>query len=322
MRNLSLDLLKIFMAFFVFFIHLRVFSDTSHTIGYILNNGLFRVAVPVFIIINGFYLFDTISKKKTKLFLKKLSILYILWMAIYSKWWFDLERVDLTITNLIFGYYQLWYVPAVILSAALLIFLHKIRTKHLLTLSGLLLLAGMVLQAYVNNGNFDKIIPEKEMQYILYRNFLFDALPFLCIGYILRKKEDLIIGFLNNNAYVFYLIPLFIVLLCLESYTNLILFENSSSLDILFFSVPLSVLLFMACSYRCKIPGQTRILASLSSAVYFCHLFCIRISALIINKFLDGNFSYHIVISLIFTLCASLALVALKNRYPRFPLLP
>ena len=322
MRNLSLDLLKIVMAFFVFFIHLRIFSDTNPTIAYILNNGLFRIAVPVFIIINGFYLFDTINKKKTYQFLKKLSILYILWMAIYSKWWLDVERIDLAITNLLFGYYQLWYVPAVMLSAVLLMFLHKISTKYLLTLSGLLLLAGMVLQACVNNGNFDNMIPEKEMQYILYRNFLFDALPFLCIGYILRRKESLVIGLLNNSRLIFPAILLLIALLCVESYANLIFFGPASSLDLLFFMIPLSAIVFLAFSYRIKILGQTRSLALFSSAIYFCHLLCIRISAFFIAKFLNGNFSFHIIISLIITLLMSLALVSLKNRYPKLPMLP
>jgi len=222
MRNLSLDLLKIVMAFFVFFIHLRIFSDTNPTIGYVLNNGVFRIAVPIFIIINGFYLFDTISKQKTNVFLKKLAILYILWMMVYSKWWVDVERIDLTLTSLLFGYYQLWYVPAVILSSVLLLFLHKIKTKHLLLLSGFLLLTGMVLQAYVNNGNFDQMIPEKEMQYVIYRNFLFDALPFLCIGYILRKEENLVLDLLRKNRFIFSITPLLFVFLCIESYFNLV----------------------------------------------------------------------------------------------------
>ena len=55
MRNLSLDYMKVLLAFFIIFIHAGLFYDFDESLSYIFVNGVFRIAVPLFFIINGYY---------------------------------------------------------------------------------------------------------------------------------------------------------------------------------------------------------------------------------------------------------------------------
>ena len=64
MRNLSLDILKIIMAFFVVFLHMHLFKEVYPSLSYVLVNGLFRLGVPTFLIISGYYFFFIAAKSK------------------------------------------------------------------------------------------------------------------------------------------------------------------------------------------------------------------------------------------------------------------
>ena len=54
-RNVSLDILKLSMAFMVVAAHARFLSEISPLGEYLTVNGLFRIILPVFLIINGFF---------------------------------------------------------------------------------------------------------------------------------------------------------------------------------------------------------------------------------------------------------------------------
>lgn len=105
-RNLSIDVLKIILAFFVVFLHMNFLKETYPVLSYILVNGLFRIAVPVFLVITGFYFFHIDSVKKLKKWLFRTFLLYAIWMLIYISYWKDNDEILLTI---VFGYHHLWY---------------------------------------------------------------------------------------------------------------------------------------------------------------------------------------------------------------------
>lgn len=54
-RNGALDVLKIAMAFIVVGMHAGFLTDISPIAAYLTANGLFRIAVPVFLLINGYF---------------------------------------------------------------------------------------------------------------------------------------------------------------------------------------------------------------------------------------------------------------------------
>ncbi|WP_124073760.1 acyltransferase family protein [Klebsiella quasipneumoniae] len=99
MRNISIDLLKVLLSFFVMFIHLKLLNTYQPEISYFLVNGIFRVAVPTFLVINGYFLFPVIGTEKFRTQIKKLLILYVTWMIIYAKFWlFNDNPIELIIT--------------------------------------------------------------------------------------------------------------------------------------------------------------------------------------------------------------------------------
>ena len=63
-RNLNIDYLKIILAICVVAIHTSPFDLFFEPIGYLAENGLLRVAVPLFFIMNGFYFSKVIEGEK------------------------------------------------------------------------------------------------------------------------------------------------------------------------------------------------------------------------------------------------------------------
>ena len=65
-RNLSIDVLKIILAIFVVFLHMNFLKETYPLMSFLLVNGIFRIAVPVFLVITGFYFFHIDTTKNFK----------------------------------------------------------------------------------------------------------------------------------------------------------------------------------------------------------------------------------------------------------------
>ncbi|MFP7657401.1 acyltransferase family protein [Chryseobacterium proteolyticum] len=105
MRNLSIDILKIVLAFFVVFLHMHLFQDTRPVLGFVLVNGVFRMAVPTFLIITGYYFYYVDNTQKLKKWLIRTFLLYLIWSLVYIPFW---KKEDIFI-NILFGYHHLWY---------------------------------------------------------------------------------------------------------------------------------------------------------------------------------------------------------------------
>ena len=56
-RNSSIDMPKISMSFMIIGIYSGFLGDQSSLAEHLFVNGIFRTAVPIFFIINGFYFF-------------------------------------------------------------------------------------------------------------------------------------------------------------------------------------------------------------------------------------------------------------------------
>lgn len=64
-RNIALDTLKFLLAFMVVSIHTGFLNDLNQpTIYYLTSEGLFRIAVPLFLLINGYYFYDVLNNEK------------------------------------------------------------------------------------------------------------------------------------------------------------------------------------------------------------------------------------------------------------------
>lgn len=298
-RNLSIDVLKIILAFFVVFLHMNFLKETYPILSYILVNGLFRIAVPVFLVITGFYFFHIDSAKKLKKWLFRTFLLYAIWMLIYVSYWKDNEQIWLTI---IFGYHHLWYLIGTFFSGFLLYFLRNQSSRLLLTLAIFLFLFGYVVQV---SGNLHYLNTESDSllnDYLLYRNFLFVCFPFLTIGFLINKHQIDISTY--KNSYL--LVILSILGVIAEAFFNY-KYISSESTDILFSLIFASPLLFLYCQ-KIYIKTTSKVLASLSTAIYVVHPLIMK------SEFYKEIQSFKILIFLAILIPVSFGLVYLNRK--------
>lgn len=167
--------------------------------------------------------------------------MYILWMSIYSIYWFDLKLYSkVTILKwAITGYYQLWYFPAMI-GAGILVYMLKNNPRNMLILSVLFLTIGCVIQ-YVGNYHmlykYDDLINKG----LLYRNALTMGFPFFSFGYMLNNMN-------NKNIKWIKVLIIGIILFTIEVFINYIFIPDRSEdfdllFSIIFICVPLIVLI-------------------------------------------------------------------------------
>jgi len=110
-RNIALDILKVTLAFMVVGLHADFLADITSTGSYLTVNGIFRIAVPLFLLINGFYFYSVLANQKTANWIKKVLSLYVFWMLFYSYFWFrpsELSFVEFAkiAKTLILGYFH------------------------------------------------------------------------------------------------------------------------------------------------------------------------------------------------------------------------
>jgi surface polysaccharide O-acyltransferase-like enzyme len=263
------------MAFMVVGIHAGFLGDLSLLGQHLTVNGLFRLAVPIFLIINGYYFFYVMSKDQQFNWLKRISILYIVWMVFYSYFWFSTPDFSLIgfakfIKQIIIGYHHLWYVSGMIGGALLLMVFSGYSSKILIVSIIFTFLIGVFIQ-YLGNYH----ILENTIFYTLFnynwvhRNMVFFSYPFFCIGYLINKHS------LHNKITLKFasgLSILGLIFLFTESYINYHQESSDRGIDnliSLLFVCPFVFISFI----KINISGSSKNLALYSSAIYFIHVF-------------------------------------------------
>ena len=209
-RNIRLDYFRIILSLLVITVHTQsLFSNDSLT-GWLISNGICRVAVPCFFLIRGYYLH--------------------------------------------FGYYHLWYLPALLLGILMLLALKKfIKNNNLLLVSGILLyITGYILE---NCG----------LPYRVFCNGIFFGFPFIVLGYYIQKM-----GYVNVKSLHLYII-LFISLitLLLESYQG----YKTNIYHNLFLSLYILCPLLIICiQKRAKYNIEKYDISKLAAGIYFVHI--------------------------------------------------
>lgn len=284
-RNVSLDILKLFMAFMVVGLHASFLKEFSELGSYLATNGLFRIAVPVFLIINGFYFFPVLVKNSQFSWFKRVAILYAVWMLFYIFFWFDMPEVSLLglaklLKSIIIGYHHLWYISGMLGAAFLLLLLKNQSTQFLLATIIISFLSGVTIQYLGNYHYFEGSTLDKLFNLTwLHRNAFLFSYPFFCIGFLINKHE-LYKKFSLKNAGIIALLGL--SLLLLESSFNFYQdgvdggFDNYMSL---LFLCPFIFIFFS----KLNIKGESKNIALYSSAIYFIHSFFLSM----FNKYFD-----------------------------------
>lgn len=206
----NLDFLKFVCSFLIICIH-GYFPGNFGT----LVKAFSRVAVPIFFMITGFFYYDrkTSQKKNQMIKIAKLIIISnIVFFAFYSLFYLikgDLSEYfekSFSVKNLIkfialnespFGYH-LWYLGAILYVLIIALLLNKFKLEKIMYLIvPLLLVCNFIL------GTYSNIIFNKDLDYLLVRNFLLIGLPHFYIGvYIKKIYEEKKLIFVRRNLLI------------------------------------------------------------------------------------------------------------------------
>jgi hypothetical protein len=263
------------MAFMVVALHAGFLRDVSKLGEFLTGNGLFRIAVPIFFIINGFYFYSILTKNTQLSWFKRVAILHLVWMTLYSYYWFSIPEMSVIgivkkTFDFIIGFGHLWYIPGLIGAAVVVSILHKMNTIFILACIGITFIAGVFIQYLGNYHIFSNPYLDKYLNYeYAHRNFLFLAFPFFSIGFLINKHS--IQKVVSIRMSCFWSISGMLLLL-LESYINFNQPLRDGGFDTflaLIIVCPAIFILFI----NLKMSGNSKNIALYSSAIYFVHIY-------------------------------------------------
>ncbi len=274
LRNSSIDYLKLALACMVVGLHTNFFQDVSHISSVILSDGFFRVAVPTFLLINGFYYQESKTREQKLTWLKRVGILYFFWTLAYSPIWLSdptssLSLVTKITKNVVIGYHHLWYLPAMILSVAMVHLTRKWSTAMKLAFFAVLYCTGVLLQYFSSFHVWEDTALGSALHSVwIHRNFLFFACPFFVLGMVINASQW---HLKISQSQCLALLALGALGLAAEAYVDLVVFHAYSGLDNLATLVVICPALFIFVLQHETHHRDTRRLSLLSSGIYFIH---------------------------------------------------
>ncbi|WP_287123952.1 acyltransferase [Chromohalobacter sp.] len=278
-RNVSLDVLKLTLAVIVVISHAGVLWGYSD-LGYQLTvQGLFRIVVPIFMMVSGYFFISVIRSRSLMTWLKKVVAMYVFWMLVYAYFWIDVPALTpyelLKVLRVaVMGYHHLWFLSALIGAAIMLYALRHLSLKALFGLALSLYAMGMFF-IYAGHYHLFAGTPLDALfnEIWFYRNFLFFGFPFFCTGYLLRQWETNRRDSESRHYYRrFYAIwsLLGALLLLGESYLNYVGLEGLPAFDMYLSLLVFCPGLFLWVSSM-HVPGDSTSLAYYATALYFIH---------------------------------------------------
>lgn len=273
------------MALMVIGLHAEFLDDFSQLGRYLSVNGIFRMAVPIFLLINGFYFYPVIINNNRYRWLKRVFILYLFWMIFYSWFWFYVPNLSVSsimkfIGKFVVGFWHLWYLSGLIGAAMVLIFLQRKTSAFLFSLAVLLFFVGVCVQ-YLGHYHIVKNLFVDHLFNLpwAHRNFLLFSFPFFCIGFLINK-HSLQNKMTHKTALILSLLGL--ALLITEAYVNFRQASEERYLDnlaSLLLVCPVTFIFFI----KQKIVGRSQQIALYSSAMYYIHALLLILLSRYIN---------------------------------------
>jgi surface polysaccharide O-acyltransferase-like enzyme len=279
-RNILLDFLKIILALMVVALHSSFLIEFNKMLSYVAVNGVFRIAVPIFFIINGYYFVNVIDNQQVKNWIKRVAFLYLLWMLVYSFFWIEWRNFSIKwfLVIIFTGFHHLWYLIAMLMSGVVVFLNRKLSNKKLLSMSFFLFLVGVSIQyignfhVFSSNPIIDKIFNFEPA----YRNFLFFGFPFFSLGFLLKKNNwhERI-----SKLYVGLMFIVSVVFLVAEALFNYFYLPVSEGCDMLLSLIFICPIVFLgAIIFRLTLNFNGKTISSYSTAIYLIHPLLIIIS--------------------------------------------
>lgn len=191
----AIDYLKVLIASFVVLAHSGLFVQDVGPEGYVVGFAILRASVPTFALISGFLLHSTWHHGRVRLWLAKLLVAYLAWVAFYLPvWWPSPATFGAVAVELIFGPLHLWYLSALMLAVGMLVGVlslipDRARARRVLLWTAVAaLIAGTAAQVLI-------FFTPLELPLNAYRNGVFVEYPYAAFGFLLadriqRKGDD------------------------------------------------------------------------------------------------------------------------------------
>lgn len=303
-RNYSFDLLKTLAAFLVVYMHSTI-VDGSIVLG--VMKAIAKIAVPLFLMISGYYYVMLCEKNRFWKHMRKILNMTIAFTFLYfveacflcvrngnlvlflSKMFTIKHLLEWIVLNVSYFGYHLWYMWAVLYAFLFLWIVDRLNLKHVFYVSiPFLILANYVLSFQVN--------------FLLYRNFLFTGIPYVGIGCLFYEYRNGIIKVFQAVVGVKILvIILFLCFLqCVELFVYL-KFNLRLSRDYYLMTLPLSLFVF---GYAMAYPslGKDTFLSIIgkrySAYIYGFHIILIPFGAHML-RYLGFGVGYEYYISIL-----------------------
>jgi surface polysaccharide O-acyltransferase-like enzyme len=270
-RIVALDIAKLVLAGAVIGIHVEFARDLSPDIGTFLVDFVFRVAVPVFFLTNGYYLARNLAEGRSMgRWAAQVLLIHAVWTALY---WPDIQAFSLSTNNppawlallVLQGYFQLWYVPALLIGGLLLAATWRLPLVRVALLAAALYLVGVVLQYLGALQLLPQSLTPGRAYTFVFRNGLFFGFPMMALGALVFRLRDAIparAGLIATLAGLAIMLGEFGLNRALEITEP---FEMGLFVPIL----PVGIFLLLLRGRVGKVPA---LLADLPSAIYFTHV--------------------------------------------------
>ena len=284
-----MDIIKFIFCFFIVGIHTEIFSNNIE-LHYWIEKGLFRLAVPYFVLCSGFLLqrkisegggkanlFDTIKHFSDRLMCLLIvfePISLILIAIIYVREGGSISYITLRLIQsiLFYPYGALWYIQAMIIGVWMLYYfvLRKNKIKYGGLIGGPLFLIALICNSYyfvVEDSLFGKVVDFCLEITVSARNGIFYGFFVLWIGmisYYFYEKKHITIKYAIIGFIICYLLYLNEIRLLIDK-----TMKDDGSIFLM--SIPVAFfLLLISVNYKTT-SKKTIILRNLSTGVYLLH---------------------------------------------------
>ena len=262
-------------------------------------NGLYRIAVPVFAVISGYFFLAAVQAGRPIQTIQRILLLYVTWMLIYLPIYGpELTSIGHAVRLWFFGYFHLWFLPGLAISAALVAALWWLRLSAAVIagLAGICAAIGLALQFMV-------MTDRASISLDLYRNGLFVIFPYFATGFLLARQGATRLP----DGWGWQLVLLAMLAVIVESLIWYRIADGGFGVDNMASLLVAAPVLFLAARGTQGLWDGKRI-ASMSAFVYFFHIL-MMITA---SRFgLDGN------AKALFVMAASVGTAWVLSRGPR-----
>lgn len=321
-KKINIDVCRFIATLMVVAIHIYPLSSFSEDVDYIFTRVLFRIAVPLFLMITGYYILPKALGEKNviKNYTIKIAKLYLISMLIFLpiniyNGYFKQFNIVLIVKDIFLNgiFYHLWYFPSLLLGLWIVyLLLKKLNIKITGLIVIILYIIGMLGDNYFgiikDVGIFNSMYSFIFHIFDYTRNGLFYTPIFIYIGYLISIKN---INIDNRKNIIFIILNLIFLMIegALLHFNNI---PRHSSMYI--FLIPLSFLIFNLIIN--KSDSSNKNLRNISSWIYILHPLFIVIIHFISNKIhfsLLNNSLVNYILVLILTIMFILAIKKVKE---------